>query len=240
MQFYDQNYCDTESFELKIQEIIRKMRPYSMVPDSGVKFLIRAVKYVIDKNIDGDFVECGVWHGGCSAAMKLTQLALNAKPRLLHMFDSYQGLPPVQPIDGPMANAWQANVNGPIYYDNCTASLESVQQNFQKLGILNDDVKFHQGWFEDTIPDFAKNNQNLKIAVLRLDGDWYTSTKVCIENLYPLVSDQGVIIIDDYYAWDGCALAIHEFLATYKLNHRIRSLPDFSSAYFIKQNWREE
>ncbi|BAZ09913.1 macrocin-O-methyltransferase domain protein [Calothrix sp. NIES-4071] len=239
MQFYEQNYCDS-SFEHQIEEILKKVRPYSMVPDSGIRFLIRAVKYVIDNNIDGDFVECGVWQGGCSAAMQLTQLLLHSTQRLLHMFDSYQGLPPVQSIDGPMANQWQSDVNGPIYYDNCTASLELVQQNFQQLGILNDNVKFYQGWFEDTIPYFVKDNPNLKIAVLRLDGDWYTSTKVCIENLYPIVSDKGVIIIDDYYAWDGCALAIHEFLAEHKLNHRIRSIPDFSSAYFIKQNWREE
>lgn len=228
-------------FDTCVVNIRNQVRPYTMVPDSGVEFLIHSVKQVLDKNIPGDFIECGVWKGGCAAAMELTSIALqpNSK-RQTHLFDSFQGLPPVQPIDGPMAAQWQASVDGPIYYDNCTASLATVVQNFVQLGISSQKVKYYPGWFEDTIPEFARNHPNFQIAILRLDGDWYTSTKVCLENLYPLVSEKGIIIIDDYYAWDGCALAVHEFLAEHKLNHRIRSIPDFTSAYMVKQQWRDE
>ncbi len=223
-----------------IEQIIPKIRPYSMVPNLGLEYLVQAVQSVIGQQIPGDFVECGVWKGGCAAAMRLTENLLQPQsPRLLHLFDSFEGLPPVQSIDGPLARRWQEDVNSPGYFDNCTASLELVQQNFHQLGILNSTVKFYKGWFETTVPQFVQQNPESKIAILRLDGDWYESTKVCLENLYPLVSENGIIIIDDYYYWDGCALAVHEYLGKQGLNHRIRSIADFSSAYMIKQAHRE-
>jgi len=242
MKFYESSYIDEPSFALKAKQILQQVRPYSMVPDTGVEFLIRAVQYVLEHQIPGEFVECGVWQGGCSAAIKLAEqvVPLNAHQRQLHLFDSFEGLPPVQPIDGPMACEWQQAVDASIYYDNCAANLELVQKNFAHLGLLNDSVCFHKGWFENTIPAFVENHADFKISLLRLDGDWYESTKVCLDYLYPLVSEKGVIIIDDYYAWDGCAVAVHEYLGKHRLNHRIRSLPDFSSAYILKQSHRED
>jgi O-methyltransferase len=246
MKFYDPAYPDALAFRAQLEAIVNQVRPYTMVPDSGVELVIRAVQHLLTQQIPGDFVECGVWQGGCAAAMQLTAQALvpsrsNLEARTLYLFDSFEGLPPVQPIDGPMAKGWQQDVNGPIYHDNCTASLERVQQNFQKLGLLNGQVKFHKGWFEQTVPDFATLIKGQRqIALLRLDGDWYESTKVCLENLYPLVSENGVVIIDDYYAWDGCAVAVHEYFGQQRLNHRIRALPDFSAAYVIKQPHRQD
>jgi O-methyltransferase len=245
-KFYDPTYVDAPAFRAQLEQIISQVRPYTMVPDSGVELLIRAVQQIVTQRIAGDFVECGVWQGGCAAAMKLAAQAGPASgqtmPRTLHLFDSFEGLPPVQPIDGPMAQGWQQDVDGPIYYDNCTASLDLVQQNFQQLGLLSDSgllpVQFYPGWFEQTVLNFAAQNQT-QIALLRLDGDWYESTKVCLENLYPLVSENGIVIIDDYYAWDGCAVAVHEYFGQQRLNHRIRALPDFSAAYVIKQSHRQ-
>ncbi|MBW4693770.1 MAG: TylF/MycF family methyltransferase [Lyngbya sp. HA4199-MV5] len=224
----------------KVEQMIQTIRPYSMVPDAGLEYLIQAVQSVMQQQIAGDFVECGVWKGGCAAAMKLTEIAIqHQSQRLLHLFDSFEGLPPVQPIDGPMARRWQQDVDSPGYFDNCTASLALVQQNFSQLGILDSTVNFYKGWFETTVPQFVQQHPERKIAILRLDGDWYESTKVCLENLYPLVSENGIIIIDDYYYWDGCAFAVHEYLGKNGLNHRIRSVHDFSSAYIIKQAYRE-
>jgi O-methyltransferase len=256
MKFYNPAYVDAPAFRVQLEQIIRQVRPYTMVPDSGLELLIRAVQHLLAQQIPGDLVECGVWQGGCAAAMKLTAQAITSPAQMkttesegnlgactLHLFDSFEGLPPVQPIDGPMAKAWQQDINGPIYFDNCTASLESVQQNFQQLGLWGDSglvpIQFHQGWFAQTVPDFVAQ-QTAPIALLRLDGDWYESTKVCLENLYPLVSENGVIIIDDYYAWDGCAVAVHEYFGKQRLNHRIRALPDFSAAYVIKHSYKQE
>jgi O-methyltransferase len=238
--FYEPTYVDPPQLRAQIDQIIARVRPYTMVPNSGVELLIRAVQHLVAGQIEGDFVECGVWQGGCGAAMKLTAQATSA-PRALHLFDSFEGLPPVQAIDGPMAKNWQQDVAGPIYFDNCTASLASVQQNFRQLGLLTEGgpfpVTLHKGWFEQTVPAFAQLHPG-PIALLRLDGDWYESTKVCLENLYPLVSENGIVIIDDYYAWDGCAVAVHEYFGQQRLNHRIRALPDFSAAYVIKQSHR--
>jgi O-methyltransferase len=244
MKFYHPAYVDAPAFRAQLEQIIMQVRPYTMVPDSGIELLIQAVQQLVIQQIPGDWVECGVWQGGCAAAMGLTDRALAvAAPRTLHLFDSFVGLPLVQPIDGPLAKIWQQDVDGPIYFNNCTASLEQVQQNFQQLGLRDESVKFYPGWFAQTVPDFAAQNQDQnqgQIALLRLDGDWYESTKVCLETLYPLVSENGVVIIDDYYVWDGCAVAVHEYFGQQRLNHRIRALPDFSAAYVIKQPHRPE
>jgi O-methyltransferase len=243
-------YCPPDpTIESGIGPLIHTVRPYTMVPDSGIGLIVRAVQHIMTRGVLGDFVECGVWQGGCGAALKLAeQLMQNSslvhpeagQPRSLHLFDSYEGLPVVNQVDGPMASQWQNATDDPGYYDNCTASLESVQDNFKSLDLLNSTAQFYKGWFEETIPQFVITRKpDFKISVLRLDGDWYSSTKTCLENLYPLVSDNGVIIIDDYYTWDGCALAVHEYLGAHQLNHRIRSLADFSAAYIVKKPHRD-
>jgi O-methyltransferase len=238
--FYASTYVDPPQLRAQIDQIMAQVLPYTMVPTSGIELLIRAVQYLVSAQVGGDFIECGVWQGGCAAAMQLTAQALpTVGPRALHLFDSFEGLPPVQAIDGPMAKSWQQDVAGPIYFDNCTASLESVQQNLRQLGLDGGPITLHKGWFEQTVPAFAEQYGGT-IALLRLDGDWYESTKVCLENLYPLVSENGVVIIDDYYAWDGCAVAVHEYFGAQRLNHRIRALPDFSAAYVIKQSHRQD
>lgn len=226
-------------FETIVTEIVNRVRPYTMVSEGAVGFLVDAVRHIVEQNVEGDFLECGVWQGGCSAAMMLANLALQpAKKRMVHMFDSYEGLPPAKPEDGPLALQWQADVHGADYYSNCTASLELVQQNFIALGIAEQDIRFYKGWFAQTVPCFAQANPDFKIAILRLDGDWYESTKVCLEQLYPLVSEGGIVIIDDYYTWDGCALAVHEYFGFHKLSHRIVTISDLSSAYFVKRKHR--
>lgn len=230
-------YQERRRFAQIATEIVTKVRPYTMVRSSGVRFLIYAVKQMLDQGVPGDFIECGVWKGGCAAAMLLAQHALldGAAPRFVHLFDSYEGLKPAQPVDGQRALKWQANTQAPGYENNCAASLDLVRNNLAAVGVLSESSIFHQGWFDQTLPRFVQDRTGLQIALLRLDGDWYESTKVCLENLYDRVAPGGIVIIDDYYHWDGCAVAIHEFLGGRKLSHRLRSLPDFSSAYFYKQ-----
>lgn len=170
----------------------------------------------------GCIVECGVWRGGMSAGMA------DALPGREHfLFDSFEGLPPVQAIDGPAAIAYQSNISDPKYFDNCRAE-RSFAERCMKMSKAR---KFHlrQGWFSETVRDFLAPEP---IAVLRLDGDWYESTTQCLVGLYPHVVAGGLVIIDDYYTWDGCARAVHDFLSTSKSTARLREnrlLP-----YFIK------
>ena len=103
------------------------------------------------------------------------------------------------------------------YFDNCSADQRFAESAMSLTG----STKYHiiKGWFEDTLP----TSNVPPIALLRLDGDWYDSTLCCLENLFPHVVLNGMIIIDDYYMWDGCARAVHDYLSVNKLAVRIRS-----------------
>jgi O-methyltransferase len=162
---------------------------------------------------EGCVVECGVWRGGMSAG-----LADIMPDRVHYLFDSFEGLPPVREIDGKSAQAWQRNTNAPEYHDNCRADASYADRAMKRSRASK--FSLVPGWFADTLPDFAPCEG---IAVLRLDGDWYDSTLECLIHLYHYVIPGGVIIIDDYYTWDGCTRAVHDFLAQSKRTDRIRS-----------------
>lgn len=202
-----------------------------MVREPGVIFTVNAVRDVLHRQVPGDFVECGVWKGGCSIAMALTEQAVMVKPdRHVHLFDSFEGLPSCEPVmDGPKAAAWQADTNGPAYFKNCKVSERDVRKNVGHAGVTNRCV-FWPGWFENTLHLFDK-----PIAVLRLDCDWYSSVARCLNALMPKVSVGGIVIVDDYYAWDGCARAVHDWLSRNGAPYRLRSIERDNGAYLIKE-----
>jgi O-methyltransferase len=151
--------------------------------------------------IPGCIVECGTWRGGMLAGIA----EVLGSERRYYLCDSFQGLPLAQEIDGPAARAWQADTAGPWYYDNCTASEEDARSAMSMSRAK--DYKIVKGWFEQTLPAFPPES----IALLRLDADWYESTKCILENLADRVVRGGLIIVDDYYTWEGCTLAVNEF-----------------------------
>jgi O-methyltransferase len=161
--------------------------------------------------IEGCIVECGVWRGGMIAGI---YDFLKVK-RICYLFDSFEGLPKVKENDGEAAMVWQEKNNG-VGLDNCKAEISFAEQAM-KIAKSNTH-RIVQGWFEETLPSTKINEP---IAILRLDGDWYDSTMICLEYLYPLVVENGLIIIDDYYAWDGCSRAIHDYLSKNNLPLRI-------------------
>lgn len=174
-------------------------------------------------HVPGCVVECGVWKGGMSAGIA----AVLGPRRTYYLFDSFEGLPPAQPIDGASAIAWQNAPDKPGYYDNCSAGEEHARRAMKAARAQT--VHIVKGWFNDTIPSFSPKEP---IAVLRLDGDWYESTMVCLDHLFDKVSPGGVIILDDYYSWDGCSKATHDFLSRRSAVERIRALG--SVCYLIK------
>ena len=127
------------------------------------------------------------------------------------MFDSFEGLPPAKEIDGPAALAWQADTKSAGYFDNCTAS-EQEARAAMALSRAKD-YQIVKGWFRETLP---RVNMPEPIALLRMDGDWYESTKCILDNLAPSVARGGLIIVDDYYLWDGCTQAVNEAAAMRK------------------------
>jgi hypothetical protein len=175
----------------------------------------------------GAIVECGTWRGGMSAGM----VEMGGPKRHYYFFDSFEGLPPVQDIDGPAAKEWQGNTAAPTYYNNCSASLGDFRESIGMTGCPPENITILKGFFEDTLPAFDPP----PIAVLRLDGDWYESTMICLERFWDHVLEGGLVLIDDYYAWDGCAKAVHDFLAKRQAPERIHQGPVGGTAYILKK-----
>ena len=189
----------------------KKFKEFSMVSRQDYIDCLKLVSKF--KGISGSIIECGVWRGGMIAGIA----ELMGNNRQYYLFDSFEGLPDAKEIDGETAIAWQADKESAIYYDNCKAEIEWAQRAME-LAKVSDKTSIIKGWFDETVPQFKTDEP---IAVLRLDGDWYDSTMVCLEHLFPKVATGGLIILDDYYSWDGCSKALHDYLSKYKRPERI-------------------
>lgn len=223
----------------KTRQIIEQVRSHSMVHETGIEFTIASVIYAIKQNIPGVFVEFGTWRGGCSVAMLLAQRAFFGRVvRPVYMFDSFEGLPDVTEKDGPLAVEYQKDVDSDNYHDNCRAAQEDLESLLQKHQFSDGDYHIVRGWFADSVEQKRAELAQAGIAVLRLDGDWYDSIAVTINGCCPSVNEEGVVIIDDYYAWDGCARAVHDYISQADLPYRIKSLPYNFGAFFIKRHHR--
>lgn len=171
----------------------------------------------------GVIVECGTWRGGMIAGM----VKILGLDRSYYLFDSFQGLPDVGDIDGQDAKRWQENKDGEFYFNNCLATEQEADEAMKLVGAKDYFIK--KGWFNETLPRFKPSEG---IAVLRLDGDWYESTMECLVHLFPQVNKGGLIIIDDYYMWEGCAKAVHDYLSKNQLSNRILSFKNI--CYLVK------
>lgn len=194
----------------KCWRLYRKYRNFTLAP-FGVFFRNMVVVDRV-RHVQGCVVECGVWRGGMSAGMA----EILGPDRSYFLFDSFEGLPPASDLDGEAARRWQADTSSEAYYDNCRAEVAFAETAMRLSGVPN--YSLVKGWFEDTLPGFAPP---CRIAVLRLDGDWYESTLTALESLYPHLAQDGIVIVDDYYAWDGCSRAIHDFLSRHRLTARL-------------------
>jgi O-methyltransferase len=172
---------------------------YSMVGHRRLENIEKCIRSVVAENIDGDIVECGVWRGGASLYAKAVLNVLDADNRTLWLADSFEGMPVQNEAD---------RVDPAL--DDCSflaVSLDEVQENFTRFGLLDDKVKFIKGWFSDTLPVAPIK----RIAVLRLDGDYYSSTMDTLNALFNRVTNGGYIIIDDYGDFESCRRAVTEF-----------------------------
>jgi O-methyltransferase len=209
----------------KLAFIYNKFKNYTMIPKNiYIKNLELINKF---KNVKGSVVECGTWRGGMIGGVG----KLYFDDRKYFLFDSFEGLPEAREIDGKSAIEWQNDKNSPYYFNNCKAEEHYAESAMKLAGVKN--YYITKGWFSDTLTPFSKKKE--QIAILRLDGDWYDSTMCCLENLYDLVVEGGVIILDDYYAWDGCAKAVHDFLSKNKSSSRINKWGD-TVCYIIKKS----
>src|SRR5262245_60900254 len=175
--------------------------------------LMDAVKYVVANRIEGAFVECGVWRGGSSMIAAYTLLEAGDTSRDLYLFDTFEGMsPPTDKdvmFDGTKAEDLLNGSERREELDNywCIGSIENVRRNMLSTGYPEGKIRLVKGKVEDTIPAQAPE----RVALLRLDTDWYESTKHELKHLYPRLCDNGVLIIDDYGHWQGARQAVDEY-----------------------------
>ena len=202
-----------EDIPNRLVETYKKVQPYTMTSPERIFSLCEAVKYVHAADIEGDIVECGVWKGGSMMAVAETLLNINDLSRNLYLFDTFEGMTPPTEHDVDIAGVTAESllertdkINDESVW--CYASLEIVKNAVNSVGYPNEKIHFVKGMVEQTIPFAAPD----KIALLRLDTDWYESTKHEMEHLFPRLSKGGVLIIDDYGHWKGARKAIDEYI----------------------------
>ena len=223
------------------------IRNNTMLSKRRLVTLYQQVAYCERHEIPGAFVECGVWKGGAIGMMALAHLQTGKLHRHLHLFDVFQEIcEPDASVDGEKAlrevlqftgrNGHDKGALQPLagFYDllGGPGSLEENRQLLEKtIGYPTELLHYHVGWFQDTLP--ADHEAIGPIAILRLDGDWYASTKVCLEYLFDKVVKGGIIIVDDYGTYEGCRLAVDEFMKIKDVRAYICSV-DSDCRFFVK------
>lgn len=195
-------------------EICEIVKPYTMTSQERVNSLINAVRYVVKNELNGAFVECGVWKGGSSMAMALTLNKLGSEKRDMYLYDTFSGMSAPSDVDISIwgRTAHQTFSETKTSDDTsgwCLSSLEEVKQNLFSTGYDKEKFHFIKGKVEETIPKSIPK----EIALLRLDTDWYESTKHELIHLFPLLKPNGVLIIDDYGHWEGARKAVDEYIS---------------------------
>jgi len=177
--------------------------------------LYKAVEYLVNNSILGDFVECGVWKGGSAMLMAATLKKLGSKARDIWLYDTFEGMSQPSEKDANYEGAEAGHLLKKTRKDAsdsvwCYSPLKDVEDNMQKTGYPPNHLKLVQGKIEDTVPS---NLPSGPIALLRLDTDWYESTLHEMKHFFPLLVRGGVLIVDDYGHWMGAKRAIDEYLA---------------------------
>lgn len=206
----------------------RKYRHLTMNPRNRYIGNLALAKRVLRKNPalrDGSLVECGTWRGGSLFGL------ITVLPEIheIHAYDSFEGLPPATELDG--ADVLEQEKGEGFWHNNNTASIEEFRAGLATVQKPHHTITVNKGWFEDTLPNFQSDRP---IAILRMDGDWYDSTMTILTELYDKVMPGGLVIIDDYFDWDGCSRAIHDFLSARKSPDKVRQFRDLHLAYIIK------
>lgn len=222
-------------FDEQTTRIFNTVNPYTMTSPERIAALVEAVRYVVANDIPGDFVECGVWRGGSSMAAALALKELGDESRELFLYDTYEGMsaPTDEDVDvagQPAAKKFSARQLTDDSSEWCRSPIDDVHRNLESTGYPLDKVHFVKGKVQDTIPGKMPSGG---VAILRLDTDWYESTRHELQHLYPRLVNNGVLILDDYGYWQGARKAVDEYFAA----HAIRPLMgrvDFAGRVILK------
>lgn len=202
----------------------RQSPAHTMVGILRLRNVRELAQKVIDTNIPGDFIEAGVWRGGCCILMRGILVANQINDRKIYVADSFAGLPPPNPTLFPQDK-------GDIHHTipELAVPLETVKTNFERYGLLDHQVVFVEGFFSKTLPSLDAG----PFALIRLDGDMYESTYVALEALYPKLSRGGFVIVDDYGAIEQCRQAVSDYRAKHGITDKMTQV-DWTGFYWQK------
>lgn len=194
-------------------------RAHTLVSGKALDNVQECVTKALEEKVQGDLMECGSWRGGVPILMRAVLDAYNDRHRQVWLADSFQGLPAPDPqvdvVDAAVSEYLQA-IGG------FAVTQKEVKDNFMRYGLLDKRVRFLPGWFEETLPKAPLT----KLAVLRLDGDFYASTRTALEHLYPKLSPGGFLIIDDYSPMFGALRAVDEYRNQHGIRARLTKVDD--------------
>lgn len=211
-----------------------RCKDYTMTTVERMYSLYQSLNYIFENKIPGDFVECGVWKGGSSMLMAFMLSQRGITDRKLYLYDTFEGMS--EPSELDMTSTGE-NATDLLQQENkedsssvwCYSSIDEVKRNLYSTGFPKENIIFIKGKVEDTL----KENLPGELSLLRLDTDWYESTKTELELLYPLLKENGVLIIDDFGHWDGAKKAVVEYFERNKLNPFLFRI-DFTGRLMIK------
>jgi O-methyltransferase len=191
-------------------EVMESCRNYTMTSVERVYAIYKSIEYLTRYEIDGDIAECGVWRGGSAMACALSLMHFGDQDRKIYLYDTYEGMSQASAKDVSFEGQTGDDVIAGRDGERLIVSLDAVQENLYSTGYPRENLVFVQGKVEDTIPGTAPD----RLALLRLDTDWYESTKHELEHLFPRLVSNGILIIDDYGYWRGAREAVDEYFRT--------------------------
>lgn len=191
-------------------------KAHTMIGMPRLNDLQKCIVDILSNGIPGDLAETGVWRGGATIFMRAVLKAYGVTDRLVWVADSFEGLPPASRDKYPYDSALDLHL-----FEDLAVGIDQVVKNFDRYGLLDEQVKFLKGWFSDTLPSAPID----KLAILRLDGDHYESTMDALVHLYPKLSVGGYLLIDDFNAVEGCNLAVQAYREKHHIADQIIALP---------------
>lgn len=215
-------------------DLYLQCKPYTMTSIERMYALYKGVEYVVKNNIPGDFVECGVWKGGSSMLIALTLMKFGVNDRKIWMYDTFEGMSEPgeedkDPIGGNAHDIW-LKLKNEDKSGWCVSSLEEVKNNLLSTNYPNSLLHYIVGMVENTI---QVNLPSENVSLLRLDTDWYMSTKHEMDYLFPRLVKNGILIIDDYGHWEGAKKAIDEYVNHHKIIMFLQKV-DYTARIAIK------
>lgn len=173
----------------------------TMVGSARLENVLSSACRVIEDEVPGDFIETGVWRGGVTVLLRGVLAAYGIDDRVVWVADSFEGLPV------PDRQRYPADTVDWSHVKPLKVGADAVRENFRRYDLLDDQVRFLEGWFEDTLPTAPIDT----LALLRLDGDLYQSTMDALDALHPKVAPGGIVIVDDYHGWPQCRQAVDDY-----------------------------